>query len=155
MTTLKKTSGMEPAVSTVSSGFGSFACRLRTVNCHGFGDFPPLRDIEHLTFDSGHSAEIRYTYAVYGIRGVQWLQWGRDQMRAQIPKAATGGRPYVSLLQWGRDHMIAEITALKPPTASATTPRTSPSRWRQQRPVLGSMGTSVKRLSTCSVASLS
>jgi len=51
---------------------------------------------------------------------VSKLQWGRDQLIAELPQPATPGR-LSGLLQWGRDQLIAEF----PIRARASSPARS------------------------------
>ena len=44
------------------------------------------------------------------ISGVLALQWGRDQMIAEV-ELPTDGIKFLPKLQWGRDQMIAEVLA--------------------------------------------
>src|SRR5579884_287355 len=52
-------------------------------------------------------AEMTMTPA--NITGLCVLQWGRDQMIAEISRILLIGPPGIAKLQWGRDQMIAEI----------------------------------------------
>jgi len=50
------------------------------------------------------------TYWTGAPPGSALLQWGRDQMIAEMPSVNVSPMSFRKMLQWGRDQMIAEIT---------------------------------------------
>ena len=63
---------------------------------------------ERVTSMGPRSADRGNTMCGFGAHPGIGLQWGRDQLIAEICTAASGGAG-TGLLQWGRDQLIAEI----------------------------------------------